>query len=437
MIDTWIDFALISVGATLSLAVTGCFIACEASMVTMRYRLNEEDHLAELQKRKRIGFLLRDSRSTAALIRFTSLTTSVISGLLIAFAVEFLLQPGGDGSMGRLLVGVFLGVSLTSLLGFLIPRGLGLAHPRTTLRLSSWVVSVVAVLLLPWFKLQRLLARRAMRLLGRDFQEDFNILDFEVRVRAITEEDEGAISPNLQAMLRNTLRLRELDVSDVLLPRHLVKIWDLDEPIEDNLAQARESGHSRFPLCHGDLDQCEGILHIKDIFRRSTAEADSNLDPLALRREIAAFNEETKLENALKEMLHQKSHMALVRDEFGGVIGVLTLESILEEIVGYIEDEFDAAEEASIRPLPDGQGYFVDGLTAVHDLEEFFEIEIDNQEVSTFGGLVTSEIGYIPEVGEVLQLEEPPLEVTVVAADETRLISANIRLLRKPVSTKD
>jgi CBS domain containing-hemolysin-like protein len=427
VISTWAEFGVCLGGAVFALAINGFLVACEASLVALRYRLNDNAALADLERRKRVGFLLRNSKTTASLIRFSTLSASVIGAVLVMVAVHFALSPAGNHGLGSLMLALFVAISVTSLVGYLMPRGLGLARPRQTLRVTSWVVGTIAILLLPWFRFQRLLARLAMKLCGRPFHEDYNILDFEVQVRALTDEDEGSISPPLLTMLRNTLRLRELDVSDVLLPRHQVKVWDLEESVAENLTMARESGHTRFPLCEGDLDRTEGLIHIKDIFRRP--EGTSALDPLTLRREITSFHEDTRLEDALQRMLQQKIHMALVKDEFGGTIGVLTLEAILEEIVGRIEDEFDVVEELRIQPLAEPDAFRIDGLAAVHEVEEALDIKVEYKDVSTFGGLVTAQIGYIPKVGEHLILEEPPLAVKVLEADETRLISAEVRVL--------
>lgn len=429
MISSWTDFTITLSIAALALAITGFFIACEASLVALRYHLREDEALAALGRRKRIGFLLRHSKTTAALIRFSSLSAAVICALLLLVSLDFLVQVVYEVRNAFILLAeIFLAVSMISLLGYLVPRGLALARPHQALRITSWVVGIIAALLLPWFRLQRIFARRLMQAFGRPFHEDYNILDFEVQVRALSDDDEGAVSPQLQSMLKNTLRMRELDVSDVLLPRHQVKIWNREESVESNLALARESGHTRFPLCDdGDLDHCEGLIHIKDIFRRE--EGTAGLDPMAIRRDITSFNEETPLEEALQLMLQQKTHMALVRDEFGGTVGVLTLEAVLEEIVGRIEDEFDSVEDLRIKPLPDGETFRIDGLAPVHEVEEALDVEVAYEDVSTFGGLVTAQIGYIPKPEEELELEKPPLFVKVLEADETRLISAEVRVV--------
>ena len=142
--------------------------------------------------------------------------------------------------------------------------------------------------------------------------------------------------------------MQELVVHDVLLPRNQVVVYDLDQSYEKNLDRMQVAGHTRFPLCYGSLDQCIGIIHIKDIFR---ATDDALLaQPVKLKRMIAQFTLETPLEEALERMLRAKFHMALVEDTFGGIVGVVTLESILEKLVGDIQDEFDS-EEVQIEEL--------------------------------------------------------------------------------------
>jgi CBS domain containing-hemolysin-like protein len=183
----------------------------------------------------------------------------------------------------------------------------------------------------------------------------------------------------------------------------------------------KDAGHTRFPLCHGDLDNCVGIIHIKDIFRWS-GDPD-RLDPIGLKRSISEFSQETPLEEALQRMLRAKFHMALVTDEFGRVIGLVTLETILESLVGDIQDEFDSDEELVV-PLPEPDTFKVSGLTPLHDIEQALGLEINNDDVSTIGGLVSAQFGYIPNIGEVLVASG--MRITVVEVDERRVISVQV-----------
>jgi len=188
-----------------------------------------------------------------------------------------------------------------------------------------------------------------------------------------------------------------------------------------NLKVMKEAGHTRFPLCHSSLDDCIGILHIKDMFRLSGPLAA--VDLVKVKRNVATFELETPLEAALERMLRAKFHMALAVDEFGGIVGVVTFESILEELVGEIQDEFDS-EEDQIRALRAPHTYRVSGLTPIHDLEEALGVEVENDDVSTFGGLITGELGRIPARGDTLSLAG--MRITIDEVDERRVIAVRV-----------
>jgi len=340
--------------------------------------------------------------------------------LLMQHIGFFELQPG---LTLKAIITFVLAASVISLFGFLIPRGFALSSPLRALRLTSWFVIGMVAVLLPWFKFQRALAGRVFRLLGVRFEHDFNVLDFEVQIRALAE-DQQPPTPYVRKMLRNALRLRDLDVSDVLLPRNQVRFFDLEQDFADNLRLARETGHTRFPLCEGDLDRCGGLIHIKDLFR--CPGSLDQVDLRAIRRKIERFPSTMPLEEALRRMLAQKVHMALVADEFGGTLGVITLETILEELVGDIEDEFDTpGNEELTQTGPDE--YLVDGLMAIHDLEEELGVAIDTDEVSTVGGLITAELGRIPAADETLTLAQWGLEFTVKEVDERRVLTTSVK----------
>ena len=187
-----------------------------------------------------------------------------------------------------------------------------------------------------------------------------------------------------------------------------------------NLELAKQTGHTRFPLCEGSLDHCIGLIHIKDIFR--FREDSQSIDLRRIKRPIIRVGQDENLSDILELLLRSKAHMALAVDEFGGTAGVITLENIIEEIVGDIQDEFDT-EEANIKRLRDGE-YLVSGLTPLHDLEKELDVELDTKEASTLGGLITSELGHIP--AQRTRINMPPLHVVVTEVDEKRVIAARV-----------
>ena len=222
--------------------------------------------------------------------------------------------------------------------------------------------------------------------------------------------------------------MSSLEISDVLLPRHQVQVMDLNEDVADNLAKARKTGHTRFPLCVGGLDECKGLVHIKDLFRLNPDQSEE-VDLRKIRRGIGSLSLDEPLELAMEHLLRKRTHMALVVDEFGGVVGVITLESILEELVGDIQDEFDV-DEAQILPVGKGE-FWVSGLAPVHDVEEALGVEIDNEEVSTIGGLITSLLGRFPRTHETMKLEDSGIYIKVEEMDERRIIAVRMKVLEK------
>lgn len=412
------------------LLITALLVACEISLVKLRYSLIEESGLQSLRTHRRIAYLMDNADWTAQVIRFGIMACTLGSGFavlpILLQGANWLIPGEGAPLLHGLfaLFGFFIAVSLVSLLGFRIPRGFALTHPILTLRTTSWFVVGFTVIALPWFKMLRALTRKLFKCFGILVREDYNVLDFEIQIRALGE-GEPTLTPFTRMILRNTLRISELDVSDILLPRREVKYFDIEDTLAENLAMARETGHTRFPLVRGDLDNCIGVIHIKDLFR--APEGPEKADLLKLRREIISFSANAPLEEALQGLLAHKMHMALVKDEFGGTAGVVTLETILEALVGEIEDEFDTTTEDQIIKLKTNE-YQVDGLTPIHDLEEYFNISIANEEVSTFGGLITAQLGHIPEAGEVFELTEPRLHVCILEVDEKRILSAKVSM---------
>lgn len=427
---------LVFIGGLLaSLLIKILLTACETSLVKLRYSLGQMTELEALREHPSVNRLLDRSDRVSHILRLGNLASTLSTGLFFFSLLMVItgIYPGHEDSYLHGLISFVLTVILTYVLGQMLPRSLALKNPGETLRLTAFPVWLIVQFLTPFHRGLLWIGRRLFRLCGLNYQEDFNLLDVEVQIRALADE-EGSISPELQKILRNTLRLRELEVSDVIVPRHQVQYFDLEDSLAENFEIARSTGHTRFPLCEGDLDNCIGIIHIKDLFRYR---GDLNkIDLRRIRRNILSFNADDPLEVALKKMLSQKIHMALVLDEFGGSLGIITLEEILEELVGDIQDEFDTGEKQMVSPTPEG-GFLVDGLTPIHDLEEIIGIEVENDEVSTVGGLITAELGRIPEPGERIELQNPPLILTIREVDEKRVISVLIEKVESPNSDEE
>ena len=242
-------------------------------------------------------------------------------------------------------------------------------------------------------------------------------------IRTLSRES-STLDPEVFEIVGNTLEMGHLHVRDVLVPRNQVQVLNYEDPIEECLKIARSSGHTRLPICKGNLDHCIGIIHVKYAFRLMCE--GKSVDFKSLSKAPAILSADDPLPVALKKMMKWKVHMALVQDEFGGIDGVITLEDILEEVVGEIQDEFDSEEEAVVKS--GSNKWKISGMSSVHDLPDELEIKSE-EELTSFGGLITKELGRIPERGESLSLYN--MNIKILEADETRIHSTEVKLNKK------
>lgn len=423
----WSSFWVSSLLVAVMLVLHGFIVMAEISLMKIRYGEVGDDLLEKLKRRRGIGRLIEHSDLTGRVVRLSKTLCTVAIGLLLIPWASDLFALFGVGSLPNrwvvIAVAFAFAVSVHFFFAEIFPRGLAMRDPVQGIQRSYRVLLVFQIATYPIMLFFRAFKRVLFRLLGVELEDEFNPLDLDVQIRAMGE-DSQALSHVTRKIMDRTLQMKDLVVHDVLLPRSQVVICDLKEDIKSNLEKMKEAGHTRFPLCNRNLDDCVGLIHIKDIFR--WREPVSQIDLLKLKRNVAIFSLETPLEEALERMLRAKFHMALAVDEFGGVVGVVTLERVLEELVGEIQDEFDS-EEAQIIALPTRGNYRISGLAPIHDIEEALHLEIDNEEVSTFGGLITGELGRIPENGESFQAYG--MNITVDQVDERRVISARIDLV--------
>lgn len=426
MTASWLSFWLFF-GAVSMLFVLHAFIVmCEISLVKIRYGEVDEQATEALKRHRGVVHLIENGALAGRVVRFSKTLCTVGAGLLLMpLFSDFFILLGLESVPNRLVVillSLAFAVSVHFVFAEIFPRGLAMRDPSRALRWSYRVLLFFQVLTYPLLLVFRAIKRVLFRALGVDVEDEFNPLDLDVQIRAMGE-DGGDFSEVVRKIMNRAMQMHDLVVHDVLLPRREVVICNLEEDIKTNLARMKEAGHTRFPLCRADLDDCVGIIHIKDIFR--WREPVSQIDLMKLKRNVAVFSLETPLEEALERMLRAKFHMALAVDEFGGVVGVITLESILEELVGEIQDEFDSEEEQIIR-LPQSRSFRISGLAPIHAVEEALDVQIKNEEVSTFGGFITGEMGRIPVHGEQFRIDN--LDITVTEVDERRVIAARVQV---------
>ncbi len=237
------------------------------------------------------------------------------------------------------------------------------------------------------------------------------------RWRAVLDADE-------RTMLRGVLDVSETQVRDVMIPRSHMVVLEQTAPKEETLKTVTASGHSRFPVIGEDRDEVVGILLAKDVLSYLVLTPNEPFDFKRFLRPATFIPESKRLNTLLKEFRVSRNHMAIVVDEYGGTAGLLTIEDVLEEIVGDIDDEHDPLEAEQIQRLDDTR-YTVRALTRIDDFNEYFGVELSDGEYDTVGGLVIHELGRLPRRGESIAIGG--FSFKVIQADRRRVHALEVR----------
>ena len=310
-------------------------------------------------------------------------------------------------------------------LGELAPKSLAI---RKSLATTLWVarpLGIFYVIFKPaiWFLngTANWILKHAFRL---EPVGEHELAHSEEELRLILDQSEKSdeVSELGRDLLVNALDLRQRVVRDIMTPRGEVVFLDLEESFEENVKKALESRHTRFPLCRGHLDNAAGLIHIKELMPMMR---DPQPDLLRIKRELIPVPEMMSLEKLLTLFLTKHAHLAIVVDEYGGTVGMVTLENVLEEIVGDIQDEFDT-EKAEFRKINENE-FSVDGSLGLYELSDLAGLELESADVSTIGGYVTHLLGHLPKQGEQVRIEN--YLVTISQTDGRRVGQLHFRKL--------
>jgi CBS domain containing-hemolysin-like protein len=252
----------------------------------------------------------------------------------------------------------------------------------------------------------------------------------EEELRLIVRESEKSaeVTPLGRELVFNVLDLRDRVVRDIMTPRGEIVYLDVENDFETNLKKAIESQHTRFPLCRDNLDNTIALIHIKDLLLMMR---DPHPDLMKIKRELLPVPEMMLLENLLRLFLSKHAHVAIVVDEFGGTVGLVTLEDVLEELVGDIQDEFDSEKE-EFRKISANE-FSVDGALGLYELNDLAKLDLESPDVSTIGGYVTHLLGHLPKTGEQVKIDG--YLVTVSEADNRRVKQLNFKKVSDAAAT--
>lgn len=400
-------------------------VAAEVSLLRVHASQIEEESSGEDKDRSKLTLhLVSNVESYLAACQFGITFSTIVQGalgepFLSAYLLPLLTNIGISEIAVRILsffISVFALSILHSIFAEQIPRAFGFRKTvQTAIACSGPVRFLYLVLAGPVWVIHgtsRFLLRVFFRMKPVDSNQITHTAD---ELRHLVEETGRAqeVTETEQEILKNALTLNELCVRDIITPRNEVVVLDVHRTFRENLELALESKHTRFPLVDGHLDNTLGLIHIKDLLREMQRDS-SNL--FAAKRDLIRVSETLPLDDLLKLFLSKRAHIALVVDEFGGSVGLVMLDDVLDQVVGEIYDEFDDEEEAGYTKI-DEDTFEVEGSLPLHELSTHVgELVLEDPDVSTVGGYITSVLGRFPEVGETLQIEG--FEAKIVSADE-------------------
>jgi CBS domain containing-hemolysin-like protein len=423
--------------AALFVLANGYFVAAEFAIVKVR-----STQLAELGARGsgRARTALRLTRNLDAYLSATQLGITLASlalGWIGEPAFARLIVPYLE-SLGHFSVAVAHSISATiaftiiSILhivfGELAPKSIAIRKPVAT---SLWIAHLLLIfyyIMFPAIWLLNAMSNFVLRLIGIRPMSEGEVAHSEEELRLILAHSEqaGVLSePNLE-IIEGVFQFRRRTAKQIMVPRPDVVILSTRMTIAENLEIIRSTGHTRYPLCDGSLDQAIGFVHVKDLF---LAQLQGPGRPLTeLRRDILFVPENTTVENLLNQFLEAKTHMAVVIDEYGGASGIAFMENITEELFGQIQDEFDR-ERLEVEPLADGT-YRVRGDYLIEDLADRLDVDIEPPAEKTIGGYVAARIGREVEPGDRCRLG--PLDLEIVEGERFRVRWLLVRRVEEP-----
>jgi len=418
--------------AALFVIANGYFVAAEFAIVKVR-----STQLAELAARgnTRARMALRLTRNLDAYLSATQLGITLAS-----LALGWIGEPAFAGLIEPLFTRfghfseaiahsisfafAFTTISILHIVfGELAPKSIAIRKPVLT---SLWIAHLLYFFYLVMFPLIWMLngmSNLVLRLIGIRPVGEGEIAHSEEELRLILAHSEkaGILSePNLE-IIEGVFQFQRRTAKQIMVPRTDVTILSTTRDIVENLEVIRSTGHTRYPLCDGSLDNAIGFIHTKDLFLAQLRGPGKPLQDL--RRDIFFVPENTTVENLLNQFLETRTHMAVVIDEYGGASGIVFLENITEELFGQIQDEFDR-ERLEVEPLPDGS-YRVRGDYLIEDLADRLEIDLGDPEEETVGGYVVARIGRSVEVGDRCTLGS--LDIEVLEGERLRVRWVQVR----------
>jgi putative hemolysin len=315
--------------------------------------------------------------------------------------------------------------------GRMVPEAIAVRYTEPIAMALVGPMRVASLLLNPLVKLAVVLSNALSIPFGGQKRESATLVtEEEIKTMVDAGQEEGLIEKEEKAMILSVLDFGDTLAREVMVPRIDIVAIDAETPFDEALSEVIKAGHSRIPVYRGGIDDVVGVLYAKDMLR---ALADGRRTPISQMVRPVTFTPEAKrVSELLQDLQKSRVHLCLVVDEFGGTAGLVTIEDILEEIVGDIQDEYDT-EEPDVVPLADGAGYMLDAGLNLDDVNELLGSKLVSEANDTLGGFIYDSLGKVPDPGDMVKLDTVTMEV--MSVKDRRIIK--VKVLHVSHSTKE
>lgn len=363
------------------------------------------------------------------------LSTLLLGNNLVNILIASIATKLATDRFGNVGVGVATGLATLFILifGEITPKNYAVRHAEKVSLFAAPFIASLSYVFFPIAKIIVSLSNLVLRVLGQELIKGQPFLTpDEIKAIVAIGEEEGVIEEEERKMIHSILEFGDTLVKEIMVPRTEMVAIPETTSIKEALELARKEGYSRIPVYSGNIDNIVGILYVKDMIA-FVEKGKMDLKVSEIKREPFFVPETKRVDELLKEFQRNKTHMAIVLDEYGGTAGLVTLEDVLEEIVGEIFDEYDFKEEARIEQISENE-WIADGKLDIEVIEDYFDVEISEEETETLGGFVSSLLGHVPIPGEKCQYEGYEFEVISIAG--RRVDKVKIKKIQEAIHGK-
>ena len=413
-------------------ALNAFFAAAEIAFVSINQGKMAQKAQEGDKKAIKVMRLLENSDEFLATIQVAITFAGFFSSASAATSFSSRIQPllgniPGAETLALVIVTVVLSY-LTLVFGELYPKQVALQVAEPIALHTAGIILFVKKIAKPFVWILTFSTGLLKRITPIEFtQVEEKLTRSEMKSLLDNSRNDGAIDISEFAMMQGVLSLDTKLAREVMVPRTDTLMLDVDDELAENLEIILNCSYSRLPLYEEDKDTVIGVVHVKDVFRAAREQGFDNIDLRALAHEPVFVPSTIFVDDLLVEFRKTRQHMAILKDEYGGVEGVVTLEDLIEEIVGEIEDEYDV-EEMSYREI-DEKNFLIDAGMTLEKFNQTFQTTIDSDEVDTMAGIILEELGYFPEDDEVVEVRQENVLLKPTLVENGRIRRIHVHLL--------